>query len=431
MSLYIRSKKTGQYYVPHPGQQEVHECDKRFRIVIAGRKWGKTLCAILDLVKYMIENPGSLCFWVVPKYKQLLPVSRKIEEWIPEEIIEEKYLLQQTYRYIQINDSQCWFHSGDDPEGLRGPALDYVVLEEAAQLKAEVWRAVIRPNLLVSGGKALIISTPKGKNWLYEEYLKGISGEYEDYIAWRRPSYENPYIDKELIEADRRTLPEDIFRQEYLAEFIEASGTVFRGVRECFKEEPTEAEYIISRTSDGTRLMKREIDPEKYYYIGVDLGRHEDFTVFIALDDEGNLVGYDRFRRVEFPLQKTRLKEFLKHFPRYDLAIDARYGESFFEELREEEITARPVKFTLPLKRELVFNLSAKLDERSIRGPYIPELVEELEAFSYHMTHSGNIVYEAPSGFHDDTVSALMLAASMLRRKATDWVVLRGKSYLG
>jgi len=430
--ITLRSKKTGKKYTPHPGQLEVHKCKKRFRVLVCGRRWGKTLLACMELLKFMTQHPGSLCYWLVPRYKQLIPVSDMIREWVPWEIVAKDFRLHKTFRYIElVNGSAVWMHSVEDEDSIRGAGLDFVVLEEAAQMRESVWKSVVRPMLLDSGGKALIISTPKGKNWLYEEYLKGQSPDWPDYKSWQRSTYENPYIPKELIEEERKSLPSDIFRQEFLAEFVEGGGTVFRGVRECFRGDVPEHIFNVVKYSEGLRIVPKEPITDRTVYIGVDLARHEAFTVFVALDEDGNLVGFERFRELSFAFQKERLKQFLKYFPRRQILFDARgLGESFLEELRREDIWVEAIKLTNPLKTQLINDLAAKLDERKIRGPAIKELIEELEAFTYHISSSGNVIYEAPANWTDDCVLALAFAASLLRSKATDWISMTGKGYL-
>jgi len=407
----------------------VHKSKARFRIVIAGRRWGKTTLALFDLMNFMGTHPNSLCFWVVPKYKHLIPVSDAIREWVPKLLIKDEYTLQKTYRYLGFhNGSRCWFQSAEDPDSLRGPGLDYVVLEEAAQLREEVWYSIIRPALADRNGKALIISTPKGKNWLYQEWLRGKKGDPE-YEVWQRPSTDR--LTEKQVENERQRLPEDIFRQEFLAEFIESGGEVFRNVRGCFKGEPSRAVYNILKYKDGYRMVPKEPIKDRMVYVGVDIARHEEFTVFIALDEDGELVGFERFRQLDFSYQKQRLLAFLEKFPRRMIRFDSRgVGAGFFEELRREGVYVEGIKLTNPLKNEMVHNLVIKLDEGKVRGPYIPELVEELEAFTYHISSSGNVIYQAPPNFNDDCVTALTFAASMLKGRATDWISLTGKGWL-
>lgn len=432
MRSYLKSNKTKKFYVPHGGQWEIHQATKRFRVAICGRRWGKTLCALHELITFMMEHPGCFCFWVVPKYKELIPISEIIREWFPKALIRNKFMLHKTYRYIEIlNGSQCWFHSAEDPDSLRGPGLDFVVLEEAAQLKETTWTSVIRPELLDSGGSALIITTPFGKNWVYAEYLRGQDPFSEDHISWQRTTYENPNIDRKLIEEDKKSFPDDIFRQEYLAQFVEGAGTTFRGIRNCFQGKINEDYYNVVKYKDGMRLVPKQPIKDKLVFIGIDLGKQRDFTVFIALDEEGNLVGFERFNRIDWAFQRKRLISFLKSFPRRFIMLDARGpGDPFYDDLKKEDIFVEPVKLTNITKREIIENLSIKLDEKGISGPFIQMIVEELEAFSYRMSHSGNIIYEAPKGFHDDVVLALAMAASKLRKIVTDWISTSGKGYL-
>lgn len=428
--IVLTSKKTGKPYVPHKYQKEVHDSKKRFRVVICGRRWGKTLLALMDLVRFMITNPNSLCFWVVPKYKHLLPVSDAIREWIPHILVKTDYQLQQTYRYIEFhNGSRAWFHSCEDPNSLRGPGLDFVVLEEAAQMKDDVWPAIIRPELIDSDGKALIISTPKGQNWLYQEYLRAKSGKDLDYCCWQRSSADR--LTPKQMEEERRRLPEDIFKQEYLAQFISGGGTVFRGVRSIFKGSIDESRFKVLRYSDGLRMVPRKAIDDRSVYIGIDIGRHEAFTVFLALDEEGELVGFERFRKLDFPYQKERLLAFLKYFPRRQIALDARgIGSSFFEDLRMQGVYIEGIKLTNPTKNELVHNCILKLDDELIYGPAIESLIEEMEAYTYSISRSGNPIYSAPENYYDDCVMALVFAASLLKKKATDWISLHGEGYM-
>jgi len=428
-TVLIKNKRTGKPYKPHKFQQEVHNSKARFRIVVAGRRWGKTLMSLMDMLRFMIEHPGCMCYWVVPKYKHLIAVSKSIRDWIPLELVKTQYQLQQLYRYIELhNGAKVWFHSCEDPDSLRGVGLDYVVMEEAAMMRDEVWSAIIRPTLIDSGGKALIITTPKGKNWVYKEFLLAKSGEFPEYECWQRSSLDR--LSKEELEKERATIPEDIFRQEFLAEFIDSGGSVFRNVRKCFKGDIDEERFKVVRYSDGMRMVpRRPID--EFVYIGADLGRHKDFTVFTAIDSNGFMVGFERFTRIHVPLQKERFKAFLSHFPRRRVVIDRRgIGEGFFDELRHEGIVMEGLKLTNQDKNELIHNLIIKLDEEEIHGPFIPELVEELEAFEFKISHAGNVIYSAPENWHDDCVMSLCLAAKHLRKRVTSWVMYTGKGFM-
>ena len=122
--------------------------------------------------------------------------------------------------------------SADNPQSLRGEGLNYVVMDEAAFMKPEVWTEALRPSLSDTLGRALFISTPRGRNWFWEQHQRGVRGE-ADYQSFYFPTSANPHIPAGEIEAARQELPEIIFRQEYLAEFIDDAGSVFRRVQEA------------------------------------------------------------------------------------------------------------------------------------------------------------------------------------------------------
>jgi hypothetical protein len=97
--------------------------------------------------------------------------------------------------------------------------MDYGVIDEAAFCKDEAWTEAIRPVFMVRGKKVLFISTPKGKNWFYNLFQLGVSEDNKQYAAYTGSSYDTPYIDPTEIEDAKKTLPENVFQQEYLAKF--------------------------------------------------------------------------------------------------------------------------------------------------------------------------------------------------------------------
>ena len=122
--------------------------------------------------------------------------------------------------------------SSDNPTSLLGEALDFLVIDEAARLPAKVWEGHLVQRLLDRNGKALLISTPFGKNWLFDLYRRG-QGDDPDYASWQFPSAANPYLDAKMIEKERERLPERVWNQEYLARWVEGQGSVFMRVREA------------------------------------------------------------------------------------------------------------------------------------------------------------------------------------------------------
>ena len=108
-----------------------------------------------------------------------------------------------------------------------------MVIDEAASIPVNVWHYVLRPTIAQTLGWAVFVSTPKGRNWFYDLYTRGMDPGEQDYASFTFPSKASPYFPEKEWEEARRTLPEDVFRQEYMAEFLEDSAGVFRRVEAC------------------------------------------------------------------------------------------------------------------------------------------------------------------------------------------------------
>jgi hypothetical protein len=251
--------------------------------------------------------------------------------------------------------------------------------------------------LLDRRGWALLISTPRGKGWFYGLYRRG-QGLDPDFQSWNYPSATNPYLDETLIDAERTRLPERVFRQEYQAEFIEGSGQVFRNVRDCAVLESYREPVVGER-----------------YYGGLDLAKVEDFTVLVILNQGCEVVFLDRFHRLDWDLQVSRIKMAAAKYHRAPIYVDTTgAGEPVFEALSRAGVYAREYPFTAKSKAALVDNLSILFEKKRLKLPTVqlcPELVDELEAFEYSVTEQGHVRTGAPSGYHDDCVIGLALAA--------------------
>ena len=227
---------------------EIHNASTRFKVVSAGRRFGKTRLAVLECIN--AANEGGRAWWVSPSYKTS-EVGWRPLRYICRSIKDAE---------IRLGDRQVNFPNGgfvavrsaDNPDSLRGEGLDFVVMDECAFMKREAWSEAIRPALSDRKGNALFISTPKGRNWFWEAFQRGVRRE-QGWQSWEYPTSSNPFIPPEEIEAAKRDLPELIFRQEYLAEFIDDQGGVFR------------------RVQDAAVLEQSKPIPDKQYIAGVDV----------------------------------------------------------------------------------------------------------------------------------------------------------------
>lgn len=376
----------------HPNQIDVFNDPARFKVLICGRRWGKsTLAAYIVLIAALSKKDGTY-FLVSPTYSQTSIIWRMIKKIIPMNLVEK---IMEGDKYIQFkNGSLIFAKSGDSPDALRGEGLDGVVLDEAAMLKREVWEQAIRPALADKEGWAVFISTPKGRNYLFNLYLKGKNDLTGLYMSFKYTSYDNPFVKKEELDEMILGLPELEYRQEIMADFIEGSGTVFKNYGE-----------VIGNTLE-------EPIPGEYYYIGVDLGRHEDFTVITAGKLSSQTVVYlERFNKTNWVFIRDRIVEVYNKFYKGVVYIDSTgMGDPIYEDLATE-INIVGVKFTQQMKHALINNLAIMIEQQRIHLPDDPQLVEEFEAYTYKTAPSGAVQYGAPSGFHDDIVISVALCA--------------------
>ena len=285
--------------------------------------------------------------------------------------------------------------SADNPDSLRGEGLDFVVLDEAAFVDESAWTEAIRPALADRQGRALIISTPKGRNWFWRAFQAGQDTTQAEWRSWQAPTSSSPFIVPSEIDAARAGLPERVFRQEFLAEFTEDGGGVFRGVREA----------ATARKLDGPEKGHR-------YVAGLDLAKLDDFSVLTVLDDEtGEVVLVDRFNGVDYTVQRGRVQAAHAKWGFLTLLAERNsIGEPFIEELVRLHIPVQPFTTTHASKAQIVDALALAFERRDLRIPNDPVLVGELEAYEMERLPGGTFRYNAPAGLHDDCVISLALA---------------------
>src|SRR6185295_13712790 len=211
-------------YSPHEGQRQVHASRASRRIVACGVRWGKTWAAAMEGLAAAMEPCERSIGWVVaPTYDLCERVFNQIVVVVASHLRHRIVSLKEHDRRIVLRNmggglSEIRGKSADNPVSLLGEGLDFVIVDEAARLKPSIWEGHLSQRLLDRRGWALLISTPRGKGWYYEMFMRGRRGD-PDVASWSAPSWTNPHLDAALIEAERGRLPERVFRQEYGGEF--------------------------------------------------------------------------------------------------------------------------------------------------------------------------------------------------------------------
>lgn len=218
-----------------PAQEQIDECKARWIIVRAGRKFGKTVLAIKKAIE-KAGKQGAVVWYVGPTYKQTKMIAwKEFKKLIPREALAKKPNETELVFTLK-NGAEIYLMGADNPDSLRGPAPDFVVMEEAAMQASEVWKEVIRPNLTPKRAGCMFISTPKGYNWFWdlEEKAKKLMAEGStSWAVFHFTIHDNPHISPdEITEAKQECDDDRVWNQEYLALYEASVGRVFAALDE-------------------------------------------------------------------------------------------------------------------------------------------------------------------------------------------------------
>lgn len=385
---------TVQLYTPHSGQIDLHDCDARFRVMACGRRFGKTLAATNEIAKKALTKPSSLNWWIAPTYRQTEIAFNLLSDALAPVLSSKPN--RSKLRLDLINNAVIECRSAERYENMRGDGPSFVVFDEASKCPKAAWTEVVRPALADTQGGAIFISTPWGHDWFYELFQRGQDTSEVDYWSKSFPTSANPFIPKAEIEEAKRTLPEMVFAQEFLAIFLDDAATVFRRV---------------DKAAVGTFA-----DPEQghSYIIGWDLAKYTDFSVFTVLDTvTQSVVAWERFNGVDYDKQiDEHLLPLARRYNDAHVVMDSTgVGDPVLTEVRKRDISVEGYALSNNIaKNKLIDGAVVAVEKQYIIFPPIQTLIDELKSYGYEYTASRNIVYSAPDGKHDDCVISLALA---------------------
>lgn len=377
---------------PHKAQQNIIANSTRFNVLSCGRRFGKDILMINRLVTpETLPHPQA---WFQPTYKSLLEVWREVVS-ILHPIIKRKSVQERRLEFITGGVLDFW--SLDDVDAGRGRKYKRVIINEAGLVPhlLQAWNESIRPTLADLRGDAYIGGTPKGRNDFYRMFQRSHSSD--DWSSFQHPTHDNPNIAEEEIAAMAADMPEMGYRQEILAEFVEDGAGVFRGVMRAVDD-----------------VGQDEPIPDHQYLMGVDWGKHNDYTVIVVIDvTSGHVCHLDRFNKIDYVFQAQRLKVLADRFNPSQIIAEANsMGDAVIEQLQRMSLPVTPFQTTNATKKGAIEALSLAFERDSIRIPNDPVLIGELQAYESERLPSGNMRYNAPSGMHDDCVMALAICYS-------------------
>jgi hypothetical protein len=363
-------------------------CHERYGLIEASTKSGKTVGCIAWLYEQAwLSQSGRNFWWVAPIFPQAKIAFRRLKRTLPPNL--HQYNASELTITLP-NGAVLWFKGADHPDSLFGEDVYAAVGDEASRWKEEAWYA-LRSTLTQTRGPVRLIGNVKGrKNFFYRLCRRAESGEPDMHYA-KITAYDAVaagVLDAAEIEDAKRTLPDAVFRELYLAEPSDDGGNPF-GLAAIAAQ--------VAPLSEGEPVVW-----------GIDLAKSVDWTVCIALDAAGAVC---RFERWQGPWQAT-IPRIVRLVGETAALVDSTgVGDPVLEELQAGgRVNYRGYKFTAPSKQQLMEGLAVAIQQQEITYPD-GAIVSELEAFEYQYTRTGTR-YSAPEGMHDDCVTALALAVA-------------------
>lgn len=213
----------------HPKQMEVYRSKARFRVVVAGRRWGKTALSRVLMITRAALKAKQKVWYVAPSYRMAKQIMwLDLQDAIPRGWI--KKINETTLTITLMNGSRIELKGADKPDSLRGVGIHFLVLDEFQDISEETWTQVLRPTLADTQGEAIFIGTPKAYNYLYTLYRHGQDPKKVkrlEWESWQFPTITSPFIPASEIEAARKDMDEKSFKQEFEASFETMSGRVY------------------------------------------------------------------------------------------------------------------------------------------------------------------------------------------------------------
>lgn len=386
----------------HTAMNDSYRSGKIFTIK-AKRQVGKSFLAENELLRFAINYPGSVNCIVEPTLGQ----SRKVFKELVQAVIDSDILRRKNETLLELefnNGSSILFRSGEQMDSLRGFSVSgLLVLDEAAYLKDEVFE-IIKPTTDVWNAPILIISTPRFREgFFYECFKKGFDGNFSKYYQSFDWALEDTsmLLSEDKLEMYRLTTSKNKFRTEYLGEFADDDGCLFNNISNC----------IIDKKPEYHNL-----------YIGVDwaTGSGKDYTCITALNENGQMVFIKYFNDKTPTEQVDLLTNIFTEYQGFIKIVQVEQnsiGSVFYDMLVRKNPKIRIIRFltTNKSKADIVNKLQAALENEKIGILKDDKLLNELRLYeaSYN-PKTGNVSYNAPSGFNDDTCISLMLAYDAL-----------------
>ena len=330
-----------------PWQTEVWQSDVRFKIVAAGRRTGKSRLAAWMLIVEALHTDKGHVWYVAPTQGQARDIMWQVLLELGHPVIESSHVNNMQIRLV--NGSTISLKGADRPETMRGVSLKFVVLDEYADMKPQVFEQILRPALADLKGKAMFIGTPMGRNHFYDLYEYGSNGKDPSFKSWHFTSFDNPLLDPKEIELAKQSMSSFAFRQEFMASFEAAQSDIFKAEWlkvEDEEDEPRDGQYYIAvdlagfeevgkqasnkkKHLDESAIAVVKIHQEGWWIDHIEVGRWDvkntaDKIIKICKEYDVKVVGIERGMAKNAVL--PYLQDLMRRYGYYISVIDLTHG---------------------------------------------------------------------------------------------------------
>ena len=380
-----------QLFKPYKRQKQFidrfADTEDLFGVISSPRGSGKSLLSMNLMLYWLLQKPKRKGGYITPVYGQGKSIMDQIVA-TSEGVITASNRMEGTITFM--NGSTLKFLSSDNSDNIRGFRFTHLIIDECAFIKEHSLNTAILPTLNPNGKKCLMVSTPKGKNFFHTWYNK------EGVVAMKFPLTDCPYINPILIDEARKSLPPDIFKQEFEAEFVDSANDVFVGVEKC------------ATVTNFDSVSSKEV------YVGIDTGLSDDKSVLTIIDTVGRVVNVlsDNHNNIV-----TIADKFVSALSPYRVIggyIEVNgIGRAMYDLIQPKSPRIRPFNTTQDNKTEMVRKLIHDIETMSIELPsreLLPQLHKEFSTYTYKLSQTGKLSFTHSTGQHDDFIDSLMLA---------------------
>lgn len=389
---------------PHRKQRAFVESRAKRKVIVAGRRGGKTTGAAILAARKALE--GRRVLEAAPTADQTSAFWDAVKSYFAEPIAAGYVYKNETERLIELpTGGRIRCKTAHDADTLRGDYADMLILDEYSLMDPSAWNEVGVPMLLDNNGDAVFIFTPQRRNHAFRHYVTAQSDTTGRWAAWHFTSHDNPHLSAEALDEIIGDMTAEAYRQEILAEFLESEGAVFRNIAACL--------YAGGETPEahaGHRVI-----------MGVDWGKQADYTALsVVCADCKRELALDRFNQIDYRFQRQRLAGLAERWGvGYILAESNAMGAPIIEQLVADGLPVYGFDTTPQSKPALIESLALALERQEVA--WLADDTARLELEAYERTVSaktGRSQYSAPEGLHDDTVMARALANHALNSYA-------------